>query len=725
MDKDRNLKFFKMSNFSNSVTSQNRTNLLSRFVASTAVVSTAFVPNISEAKESEVTLPTVSVIEDSENHSYNANESSYYKLNQKLVDTPRTVSTVTRQLMDDQGVTTVSGALRNVPGISLAAGENTSQGDNINIRGFSARNDYFIDGMRDFGSYFRDSFNLENVEVIQGPSSALFGRGSTGGAIQQNSKQAFLGSKKEGTFMLGTNETTRATADINSKINDNSAFRLNAMGNRNKVAQRDETLYRRAGFAPSLAFGLGTDTRLNLSHLYQAEDDIPDYGIPFYAGKPAETDRSNFYGFKNHDHLKTDVNISTAKFEHDLSDNSTVRNQTRYARYFRDVQVTEPQMTTSGSTVTRSMKARTSVESYLGNQTDISNKFETFGLKHNAIAGVAIETESSTPNAITYSGVSSTTLQNPNSSADFSYSSASTTYTKTKLDTIAAYLADTIKISDAWELSLSGRYDKLHTSYDSLTGSTRTILSRNDNLISYNGGLVYKPAENGSIYVSHGTSFNPSAESLSLTTSTANVAPEKNTIYEIGTKWDLLKKRLSTTLALFRADKDNARENTGLASNTLSGSQRVYGVQTQVTGKITDKLQLIAGYTYLDGRVTKSLISSNYKNRALANTPEHSFNLFATYKLTQKLEIGGGGNYVSERYVTPTSAADTVTGTVRKAPGYIVFNAMAKYPLNKSIELQLNINNITNKYYFDQIRGTQSVVPGEGRVVLLTTKVKF
>lgn len=699
----------------------------SRLLTTTVICGTAFMPSNLQAKESEtIELPTVSVIESDSDQKYNANESSYYKLSGPLVNAPKTVSTVTRQLMDDQGVTTVSSALRNVPGISLAAGEASSQGDNVNIRGFSARNDFFVDGMRDFGSYFRDPFNLESIEVIQGPSSALFGRGSTGGAVQQSSKQAFLGNKKEATLMLGTNETTRGTADVNAKIDDHSAFRLNVMGNRNKVAERDATLYRRGGFAPSLAFGLGTDTRLNLSHLYQAEDNIPDYGIPFYAGEPANTNRKNYYGFANNDHLKTNVNISTAKFEHDLSDDSTIRNQTRYARYFRDTQVVEPQMTTDSDSVTRSVKTRTSVESYLGNQTDISNKFETFGLKHTALVGVAVESESSTPNAITYSGVTSVTLQDPNNSAAFSSTSQTSTYTRTKLDTVAAYLADTIKIGDAWELSLGSRFDKLQTSYDSLTSAgVRTTLSRKDNLVSYNGGVVYKPSKDGSIYFSHGTSFNPSAESLSLTTATSDVAPEKNTVYELGTKWDLLKKRLSTTFAVFRADKDNARENTGLTSNTLSGSQRVYGFQTQITGKITDKLQLIAGYAYLDAHVTRSLISSDYNNRPLANTPRHSFNLFATYKMTSKLEIGGGGNYLSERYVTPTSAADPVTGTVRKIPGYIVLNAMAKYPLTKNIDLQLNINNITNAYYFDQIRGTQSAVPGEGRVVLLSTKIKF
>jgi len=435
-----------------------KNNPLSRLLTSTVIFSISTLsPYNLEAKENETELPTVSVIESNSDDRYNSNESSYYKLNQKLVNTPRTVSTVTRQLMDDQGATTVSAALRNVPGVSLAAGEASSQGDNVSIRGFSARNDYFIDGMRDFGSYYRDSFNLENIEVIQGPSSALFGRGTTGGAIQQTNKQAFLGSKKEATVMLGTNQTTRATADVNAKISETSAIRINAMGNKNNVAERKDTEYSRGGFAPTLAFGIGTDTRFNLSHLYQAENDVPDYGIPFYAGKPARTNRSNYYGFKNSDYLKTDVNITTAKFEHDFSKDSTLHSQARYARYARNVQVTEPQITTDPNTVTRSIKARNSVESYMGNQTDLTNKFSTFGIKHEAIVGVAVESETSTPTALTYSGVPSTNLNYPNDLASFSYTSQTSSYTKTKLDTMAAYFADTIKINHSWELVVSSR----------------------------------------------------------------------------------------------------------------------------------------------------------------------------------------------------------------------------------------------------------------------------
>ncbi len=708
---------------------------LAKLLTTTVIIGLAMSPSVSFAKEEDITLPTVTVIDNRDEQKYNSTESSYYKLNRPLVDTPRTVTTVTRQLMDDQGVTKVSDALRNVPGISLAAGEGGNQGDNLMIRGFAARNDFFIDGMRDFGNYFRDSFNLESVEVVQGPSSVLFGRGSTGGVIQQNSKQAFLGSLRNASFMIGSNDTTRATADVNAKVSEHSAFRLNAVAHKNKVAERDHAEYSRAAFAPSLAFGLGTDTRLTLNYLHQNEENIPDYGIPFYAGKPANVDRSNFYGYKSDDHLKTNVDITTAKFEHDFSKNLTFRNQTRYARYYRDVQVTEPQAT-SATSVKRNMKIRKSLETYLGNQTDLTHKFSTFGIKHEAVVGLAVENETSAPTTYTNSAAT-TDLSNP---VQVAYNNSATTFSGTsraKVETAGVYVLDAIKFNKSWELSLGARFDNMRTNYDNLAASgVRTINSRTDNLASHSIGLVYKPAQHGSIYFNRGTSFNPSAESLTLTnTSTVgannfNAKPEKNTNYEIGTKWDLFKKRLSTTFAVFRSDKENARENNpyGGTDQTNSGEQRVYGLLAQVSGNITDKWKMMAGYSYMDGKFVKSAKDASLKNRPLVNVPEHSFSLFTTYKFESQFEIGGGANFVSERFAGSSASGPTVdgvTGTLRNAPSYLVFNAMAKYPVSKKVDLQLNVNNLTNEYYYDQIRGGNAVVPGEGRVILLSTNIKF
>ena len=210
---------------------------------------------------------------------YQATAPSLVRLSQPLVDTPQSINVIPQQLMQDQGTTAVRDALRNVPGVSLAAGEAGAQGDSLTLRGFSARNDFYLDGMRDFGSYYRDPFNLQSIEVLKGPASVLFGRGSTGGVINQVSKQPLMTPLTEATTILGTDGTYRFTTDINRPIEgiSNSAVRLNVMGNLNGIADRSSTEYRRLGFAPSVAFGIGTDTRLNINYYHLQEYDTPDY----------------------------------------------------------------------------------------------------------------------------------------------------------------------------------------------------------------------------------------------------------------------------------------------------------------------------------------------------------------------------------------------------------------------------------------------------------------
>jgi catecholate siderophore receptor len=182
------------------------------------------------------------------------------KYGEASLDTPQTINAVPQDVMQQQGVTTLRDALRNVAGISLAAGEGGAQGDNLTIRGFTARNDLFIDGMRDFGSYYRDPFNTQEVEVLQGPSSVVFGRGSTGGVVNQATKTPGLTRSISGDLDLGTDLTRRLALDVNRplpSLGKGAAFRINLMADEDNVAGRDVAENRRFGVAPSLSLGLG------------------------------------------------------------------------------------------------------------------------------------------------------------------------------------------------------------------------------------------------------------------------------------------------------------------------------------------------------------------------------------------------------------------------------------------------------------------------------------
>src|SRR5471030_1707889 len=252
------------------------------------------------------------------------------KFTQPLLDTPQSVDVVSSDVMADQGATTLRDAVRNVAGISIAAGEGGAQGDNLTIRGFTARNDIFIDGMRDFGSYYRDPFNQDQVQVLKGPSSVAFGRGTTGGVLNQAAKTPVLESFVKGTANLGTDMTERATVDVNEPVpalGAGAAFRLNVMATRANVAGRDVAENQRYGIAPSLSLGLGSVTRATFTLMHQAENDVPDYGIPWLFNGPAPVARNNYYGFADGNFLDTRADIVGSKIEHTVNDHISATDQ--------------------------------------------------------------------------------------------------------------------------------------------------------------------------------------------------------------------------------------------------------------------------------------------------------------------------------------------------------------------------------------------------------------
>ncbi len=694
----------------------------------------------SGSSEPVLQLPQVSVEGNQNGSGYQTSLPSLSKLTQPLLDTPQSINVIPQQLMQDQGVTTVRDALRNVPGISLGAGEAGAQGDNLTIRGFTARNDFYLDGMRDFGSYYRDPFNLQSIEVLKGPASVLFGRGSTGGTVNQVSKTPRLTPITDGTIGFGTDGTKRITSDINRQIDGlpGAAVRLNVMGNLNGIAERDVSEYRRFGVAPSISLGLGTDTRFTLSYLYQQEDNVPDYGVPWFFGSPAPVSRSNFYGFANNDFLRTNVNIGTMKLEHDLNDRVTLRDQFRYASYGRNSRITEPQViyrTPVASTffvapqllrTNRNMIAVRSEETFLQNQAEALAKFDTGFLNHTLVAGFEIGRESSNPTRLTFTGVPTANLVYPDSSVPFTGVGRFNTNVNTVSNTLAFYITDTIKLGEHWELIGGVRWDRFDTTYKQTTTTAITNLSNDVAVWSGRGALVYKPVPNGSVYFAYGNSFNPSAESLSLAANTAGLAPEENETYEVGTKWDVLDEKMTLNAALFQIEKLNARvpDPFNSAFNVLGGNQRVRGFEVGATGSLTENWQIYSGYSYLDSTVTSSTSPAIATvGEPLANTPMHTLSVWSTYALPwYGIQLGGGVNYLSSRIAS--SAPNTTTGYIERAGGYYTLQAMAKMPVAPGVDFQINGYNLTNVKYYDLLHPSH-VVPGAGRAVLFSANFKL
>jgi catecholate siderophore receptor len=663
---------------------------------------------------------------------YKAEQPSLPKLTEPLRDTPQSITSVPRAVIDDQGANTLRDTLRNVPGISLAAGEGGAQGDNTTIRGFSARNDIFIDGIRDFGSYYRDSFNFERVDVLKGPSSILFGRGSTGGVINQVSKTPRLEPFVDGSAALGTDDTRRLTADVNQPIPElgqGAAARLNLMAHESGVADRDVVYYSRFGVAPSLALGIGTPTRLNFGYFHLSEDDIPDYGHPFFLSRPTFPERSNFYGFAKGDFLNTDVDVLSAQVEHDFSPALTLRSQFRFGNYQRSIRATEPQILagTPSSTlvsalrINRNQITAESTERILENQTDVTARFTTGPIEHTAVAGIEISREDSKPVRTAFTGVPTTTLVAPNPDDAFAGTPRTTSATRSTVDTRGVYALDTLKLGEQWQLIGGLRFDNFD-SKSTQSVPPATSFRRIDDVVSYRLALVYKPVEAGAVYVSYGNSFNPSAEAIALAAANASTPPEETTVLEAGAKWDVTE-RLALRGAVFRDDKTNARtpDPNNALLNVVQGEQRVDGFELEATGRVTDRWQVFAGYAYLDSRVLKSTTVSEI-GRPLQNTPRHSGNLWTTYDLPGGFQIGGGAFYVGSR--AASTVPDAATGLTRQVPGYVRFDAMAKYAITEHVDLQLNLYNLTDKYYYETIHPAH-LIPGGGRSALITTFFHF
>jgi len=679
-------------------------------------------------------LPEV-VVTGEESEGYGAGSLSLPKFTDSLLTTPKSATVVTSQLMRDQDVTTLRDALRNVSGISIGAGEGSYQGDNLSIRGFPARSDIFLDGMIDFGNYNRDPFNIEEVEVLKGPSSVEFGRGSSGGVVNEESKMPKLGGFTAGSATFGTDNTERGTLDFDQPIPGlpHAAFRLNLMAQNSQVTGRDDTRYDRWGAAPSLAFGIGTPTRLTINFFHQSEDNLPDYGIPWLFDRPAPVNRNNFYGFSN-DFMKTDVNIGTIRLEHDFNDVFTLREQFRAAAYGKDFRITEaqapdditPTTPLSSIQVERNIIDGAGTDRLIDQDMSLLSIFETGPIKHSLVTGFEYVHESDFTTRVEpgWENVPNTSLLNPTNPVFPGFGPISTA-TNVNVDILSAYLIETMKLGKAWTLIGGLRLDHVSSIYHESISPAET-LTENDFLFSWRAALVYQPLPNGSIYLSSGVSVHPNIVQLSLSSETtlpasvANAAIGRNLEVELGTKWDLFEKRFSLASAVFLDDETNAAP-VDLDDPLFFGVERVIGVEFSAIGRLTDKWQLLLDYTWQYGKILSSSVPGMAGNPVL-NCPEDTLSFWTTYDLPWRIQVGAGSNWLTTR--TASYVADPANGLLMEAPGYVVFSAMVKYHVTKNIDIQANLENLTNQYYYDGIHPGH-IVPGEGRTLFISTNFKF
>ena len=659
------------------------------------------------------------------------------KLTEPLRDIPQTITVIPRDVIEEQGATTLRDVLRNVAGITFQAGEGgVPAGDALSIRGFSARTDMFIDGVRDFGGYSRDSFNVEQVEVAKGPASSIAGRGSTGGAINQVSKTPHLTPTAELTIGAGNASYQRSTADVNVPLTDfavpGSAIRLNAMWTDNDVPNRDHVSSSRWGVAPSIAFGSGTSTRAAISYYKLKQDNVPEYGLPWvpansnpelqaYANGAPPVDQRNFYGLVDRDYENTDTDLVTVDVASDLSSSTQVRNLARWGRNVRDSVITAPRFASvnTSTAINRNLQSRDMTDEIIANQTNLTTRFAAAGVEHAVTAGVELAAETSVNFARTGPAAPTADLFNPNPLDPYP---GPITRSGAKTDGAAksasAYAFDTVNVGPRVELSGGLRWDRFDVDYTSVAvGGAATSFARTDSMLSGRGGVVFKPRAEGSIYAGYGTSFNPSAEGLSLTAANVNLEPEKTRSLEAGTKWDLLRQQLSLTAAAFRIEKTNARTpgvNPGDPPTVLAGEQRVDGFEVGVSGRVRRWWTTIVNYAFMRSRIERSNNAAEI-DQNLALTPEQTLSLWSTFDLPGGVGVGGGAQYMDSVFRNATNTAIV--------PGYWLVNATGSYAVNSHMTLRFNATNLANEQYVDRIGGGH-YIPGPGRQMIVTATIK-
>lgn len=648
-------------------------------------------------------------------HGERVRKASSPKYTEELVDTPQTVTVVTSEVMAQQNLLGLRDVLSTLPGITFGAGEGGGgYGDSINLRGFNATTDITVDGVRDSAQYTRtDNFNLESIELINGANSAMSGAGSVGGNINLVSKTARESDFSTLTLGAGTDGFGRATVDSNHDLGNGQALRVNAMFHRNDVPDRDVEDYKRWGIAPSFAIGLGSDTRLTLSYLHQHDENIPEYGLPYFAaygGLLPGISRDAYFGYRNMDKQEIDVDVLTGVFEHDFNDKVSVRSLARFQKVDQYVLVNPTQGTwcldsgvnpanglacgTPGTYLPSGPRGttRNTSNGLALSQTDVTARFNTGRVEHALVAGASFMHE-------TYDLDNGNTQRNANGTAPvypvmdihdpdnvyagpINYIRAGTT--EGTLDNQALYVFDTLTFNPQWQLALGARYEHNEGDTRSLTyatpaaGGTITVgptFRNEDDLFSYRAGLLFKPADNGSIYLSYANSKTPSKGSVNgaCTAQTCEVDPETAVNIELGTKWNLLDQRLAVTAAVFRNERQNYKvadpNNPDNPSGTqqLDGKARVDGVALGVAGNITRAWSIFANYTYLDSEVLQSVSDRVLETTGidaqagnpLPNTPEHSASAWTTYAL-QGWTFGYGVTYQGDFHTASTANAPRV-----------------------------------------------------------------
>jgi len=656
-----------------------------------------------------------------------------------LIDVPQSVSVVTQEQMSDQSVQSMSDAVRYVPGVTSSQGEGNR--DALNFRGSGVTTgDFYLDGIRDDIQTYRDFYNTDRIEVLKGPNGMVFGRGAAGGAINRVSKEAGWDPVREIKVSYGAYNQKRSSIDIGNGINDVAAFRLNAVFEESD-SYRSGVNLKRYGINPTFTITPSDNTKITIGAEYFKDQHIGDRGIPSIGtigsdlnNRPYRLqDYQTFYGNAALSPNETETKALNVMVEHAFNDHLSIRNRIRYVSYDKFYQNVYANSKVTNDTFSVGAYRDTTNRQNLINQTDLIYKVTTGVLEHQLLVGMEIGSQKTSNLRLrdadgTLSGyeniANGVSALNPTYTQPINLNKPSRNQTS-DIDIFAVYVQDQIKISDQWQAIVGIRHDHFKTHYVDIFNNKTIDIS--DSLLSPRAGLIFKPVENLGIYGSYSLSYVPRAgdQLIGLTATTSSLQPEKFINKELGAKYDITP-NLSLTASVYNLERKNVAIKDpapGSSLNIVVDGQVTKGAELGIAGKITDRWSVFGGYSYQDGELTKSMkigTSTYLAGTTLGQTPSHTFSLWNRYDFNESWGAAIGVVSRSQMYaLTPTTAASTVL------PGYARLDAAVFWKPTSKIQMQLNIENLTDKDYVASAHTNNNITPGAPLTVRATLTYNF
>lgn len=653
------------------------------------------------------------------------------KTNTLLIDTPQSVTGISKEVMQDQSVQSVADSVRYVPGVTAAQGEGNR--DALVFRGNITTGDFFVDGIRDDIQTYRDFYNTERLEVLKGPNGMIFGRGGAGGVFNRVTKEAGWKPIRELSLSYGSYNQKRSSIDVGDAINDVAAFRINAVYEKSD-SYRNGVDLERYGINPTITIQPTDQTKVLLGLEYFKDTRIADRGVPSSQSGADSSDTKNlgnrpyrisdysqFFGNAKLSPTETETKAFNASIEHNFNNGVTLKNKTRYADYDKFYQnvFASSSVNSSGNLNLGAYYDATDRKNFI-NQTDLTFDFKTLGIQHQFLVGMEIGSQRTNNSRLLPTGgesLGSISALNPIYTSAITFNNLNRQQ-KSTVDIFGLYLQDQIRLTEHWQAIVGLRHDKFKTNYDGFSNGPSSFISENitDNLLSPRAGLIFKPQNNLSFYTNYSLSYVPRAgdQLTSIAANNVNADPEKFINYEIGAKWDITP-QLAITSAIYKLERQNVGiTNPGGATLplVLLDGQQTTGFELGLAGEITSKWSLFGGLTIQDGEVTKQQDNSDWKKiipkgAALGQTPDRMFSLWNRYQINETWAIALGAVSRSEMYAqSPTATASTIL------PGYTRYDLAVFAKIDEKTRLQLNIENITNKDYALFAHNNNNITPG-------------